>query len=169
MKPHKKTPQTRGQTTFSVTPQPFDRSSSVMQEKARHPPSASAAYQNMPPYHGQWVVPLHCSFYTMKNFITEPQSSDTVSQRAQIKTCLRCSEMCNVKNTYKFIKPVFLQMLLSKMLYFSRNCFLFWFFVLSVHQKAACKSIVFFLAAFCQQTSLVLKMLTPEQSCNLSI
>lgn len=56
-----------------------------MQEEARHTPSASAAYQNMPPYHGQWVVPLHRSFYTAKNFITEPQSSDAVSQKAQTK------------------------------------------------------------------------------------
>lgn len=46
------THKSHGQTTFSVTQRPFNRSSSVMPEEARHSPSVSITYQNMPHQHG---------------------------------------------------------------------------------------------------------------------
>lgn len=101
---------------------------------------------------GQWVVPLHFGIYTMKNFITEPQSSDTVSQGAQIKTCLRSSDVWMLWNT---------PMSLSN----QRFCKLYWYYYLKKIQgifffvlfcdvfikRLQPNPFFFFLAAFCHQ------------------
>lgn len=62
----------------SVSPKPFDRSSSVMQEEARYAPSASTAYQNMPPFHrpvgGPTSHPHYKGFYYWTTKLRHSQS-----------------------------------------------------------------------------------------------